>query len=291
MATDFHAPRNGYAASAVTKTPPWHSLVGWDLLFNGMTTGLFLVAAVADLVGDEAFTPAVKAAYPLALVLLAADLLFLVLDLGDPWRFHHMLRVLKPTSPMSLGTWCLTIYSLPLTVAAALSLWSTDGPALDWSRRAAVIAGLLPAVGSAVYKGVLLSTSAQPGWREARWLGCYLANSALVLGGAGLLVLCVLLGQDRAGTVMRRALVLLIALNGVPLCLLIINVRRALSRVYTPRQLVRLAVLCVGLGMLLPMALLLADGSAVSVLIAGSLLLIGGLAARFAILRLPHASR
>ena len=61
-------------------------------------------------------------AYPIALVLLFADLVCLVLDLGDPLRFHHMLRVFKPSSPMSLGTWCLTIYSLPLTVAAALSL-------------------------------------------------------------------------------------------------------------------------------------------------------------------------
>jgi Ni/Fe-hydrogenase subunit HybB-like protein len=288
MAADMQVPRNGYAAGSVTKAPPWHSLVGWDLLLNSMATGLFLVAAVADFVGDVAFTPAVKAAYPLALVLLTADLICLVLDLGDPWRFHHMLRVFKPTSPMSLGTWCLTIYSLPLTVAAALSLWPADGPALEWSRRAAVVIGLLPALGSAVYKGVLLSTSAQPGWRDARWLGAYLANSALVLGGAGLLLLCVLLGQDRAGAVMRRALVLLIALNGVPLCLLIVNVRRALSRVYSARQLVRLAVLCVGLGMLMPVALLLADGGAVSVLIAVSLLLLGSLAARFTILRLPH---
>ena len=29
-------------------------------------------------------------------------------DLGRPERFHHMLRVAKPTSPMSVGTWILT---------------------------------------------------------------------------------------------------------------------------------------------------------------------------------------
>ncbi len=289
MATDIDVPRNGYAGTAVTKTPPWHGLVACDLLFNNLTTGLFLAAAVADLISGGAYTPVAKAAYPLALVLLVADLACLVLDLGDPWRFHHMLRVVKPTSPMSLGTWCLTIYSLPLTVAAALSLWPADGPALDdWTRKAAVILGLCPALGSALYKGVLLSTNAQPGWRNARWLGGYLANSALVLGCAELLVLAVFLGQDRAATVLRPALVLLIALNVIPLGLLIANLRPILSRIYTRRQIGRLAVLSGGAGILVPMALLLADGHALSVLVAVALLVLGNLILRVAIVQLPH---
>src|SRR3954453_9690364 len=149
----------GYAGGPVTKPPAWHGLVAWDLLFNNLTTGLFLVAALAELAAPEVFTPVARAAYPLALVLLLADLVCLVLDLGDPLRFHHMLRVFKPTSPMSLGTWCLTVYSLPLTVAAALSLWPAGGLAVEWARKAAVVLGLLPALGSAMYKGVLLSTS------------------------------------------------------------------------------------------------------------------------------------
>src|SRR5436190_22853140 len=200
----------GYATGPVTKAPAWHGLVAWDLLFNNLTTGLFLVAAIGELAAPAIFTPVARVAYPVALVFLIADLLCLVLDLGDPLRFHHMLRVFKPTSPMSLGTWCLTIYSLPLTVAAALSLWPGSGPALEWARKAAVVLGLLPALGSALYKGVLLSTNAQPGWRDARWPGGYLANSALLLGCAELLALATLLGQERAGTILRAALVLLL---------------------------------------------------------------------------------
>ena len=46
--------------------------------------------------------------------------MMLVLDLGDPLRFHHMLRVFKPSSPMSLGTWSLAAYSLPLTLIVAI---------------------------------------------------------------------------------------------------------------------------------------------------------------------------
>jgi formate-dependent nitrite reductase membrane component NrfD len=120
-------------------------------LFNNLTTGLFLVAATGELAAPAVFTSVARVAYPVALVFLLADLLCLVFDLGDPRRFHHMLRVFKPSSPMSLGTWCLTIYSLPLTVAAALSLLPEGGIALEWIRKAAVVLGPLPALGSVVY--------------------------------------------------------------------------------------------------------------------------------------------
>ena len=43
-----------------------------------------------------------------ALASILASMYFLVADLGRPERFHHMLRVAKPSSPMSLGTWILT---------------------------------------------------------------------------------------------------------------------------------------------------------------------------------------
>ncbi|MBV8430538.1 MAG: polysulfide reductase NrfD [Solirubrobacterales bacterium] len=275
----------------MTKAPAWHGLVAWDLLFNNLTTGLFLGAALTDLLAPEVFTPVVKAAYPLALALLLADLACLVLDLGDPWRFHYMLRIFKPTSPMSLGTWCLTIYSLPLTVAAALSLWPSAAPALDWARKSAVVLGLLPALGSALYKGVLFSTNAQPGWRDARWLGGYLTNSAFLLGCAEMLALAALLGQERAVALLRPALVLLLALNLVPLGLLVRNLRATLFRAYTPRQLAGLAALGIGVGTLVPLALLLAGGSLLPVLAAVLFLVLGSLALRFAIIRLPHTSQ
>jgi hypothetical protein len=301
MSTDAQAQLDGagvgrfskpshYAAGPVTKAPAWHGLVAWDLLFNNLTTGLFLVAAVGELTAPEVFTPVAKAAYPLALVLLLTDLVCLVLDLGDPLRFHHMLRVFKPTSPMSLGTWCLTVYSLPLTLAAALSLFAPPGAdALEWVRKAAVVLGLLPALGSAAYKGVLLSTNAQPGWRDARWLGGYLTNSALLLGCAEMLALAAFLGHERAGDLLRPALVLLLVLNMVPLGLVARDLRPTLSRAYTPRQLGRLAALGVGVGTVVPLALLLAGGSLLLVLAAVLFLLMGSLALRFAIVRLPHA--
>jgi len=43
----------------------------------------------------------------------------LVYDLGRPSRFHHMLRVFRPTSPMNMGVWILSSVS-PSAIAAAL---------------------------------------------------------------------------------------------------------------------------------------------------------------------------
>src|SRR5947209_12047656 len=160
------APLTGYANAPVTKAPNWHGLVALDVLLNNMTTGLFLAAALAELAAPATFSSVANAAYPIALVLLVADLSCLVLDLGDPLRFHHMLRVFKPSSPMSLGTWCLTAYSLPLTGLAALDVlgwlnWlPADSQAVGLLRTALLVAGLPVAFGSMAYKGVLFSTSA-----------------------------------------------------------------------------------------------------------------------------------
>jgi Ni/Fe-hydrogenase subunit HybB-like protein len=260
-------------------------------LLNNLTTGLFLVAATSELAAPAVFTPVAKVAYPVALVLLLADLLCLVLDLGDPLRFHHMLRVFKPSSPMSLGTWCLTIYSFPLTVAAALSLLPEGWMAIEWARKVVVVLGLLPALGSAVYKGVLLSTNAQPGWRDARWLGAYLTNSALMLGCAELLTLSILTDETPAAATLRIALGVLLVLNLIPLGLLVVDLRPVLSRIYNRGRLWRLGILTLCGGTLIPLALVLVGRSPPLMLAAVTLILLGSLVIRYLLIKIPHVSR
>jgi len=291
MQTDTRAQAtgSGYATAGLTKAPAWHGLVACDTWFNGLTTGLFLGAATSELVSPEVFATLAKAAYPVAFALLVVDLVCLVLDLGDPLRFHHMLRVFKPGSPMSLGVWCLTMYSLPLTVAAAVSLVSGGGIGLEWLRRLAVVLGLLPALGSAVYKGVLFSTSAQPGWKDARWLGAYLTSAAVTLGCAELLGLAIQLGNERAAANLRPALGLLLVINAVPLCLLLAEVRTPLSRAYTPGELWLLGAVSIGLGLVIPLCLVVAGGSPL-MLGAVVVILVGSLVSRFVLVRLPHGS-
>jgi hypothetical protein len=279
----------GYENMPVTKVPGWHGIIAWDALLNGMATGLFLAAAVSELAAPGIFMRVAKVAYPVAFVLLIFDLGLLVLDLGDPLRFHHMLRVFKPSSPMSLGTWCLTIFSLPLTAAAALSLLAEVGWDFEWARILAVIVGLLPGFGSAAYKGVLLSTNAQPGWKDARWLGGYLTNSALVMGCGELLVLSAVMGQTQATAILRTAFIVLLVLNVIPLVLLFANLRPAHALLYTRDQQWRFGVL-IAAGMLIPVGLMLLKGDLLFGLVAVIVLLAESWLIRFVYVKIPHTS-
>ncbi len=290
-----------YADQTVTKAPPWHGLVAWDMLFNSLTTGTFLTAAIGDLVSPADFAAIARLAYPIALVLLLVDLGCLIGDLGDPMRFHYMLRVFKIASPMSLGTWCLTIYSFPLTVAAAISLldWPlfagvrslASAGLLAWFgpiRTLAVMLALVPAFGSAVYKGVLISTSAQPGWKEARWLGAYMTSAAPMLGSAMLLVVAGFMNQDRASGALRVCLAPLILLNLIALALLAGNLRPVLERRWTKGQIRLIAGSAIGGGLIAPLTLIpfATDPIVAAALVA--LLLAGSLLVRFVIVLLPH---
>jgi hypothetical protein len=272
----------GYAEGPITKPPSWHGLVAAELLLNGLSTGLFLVAALAELTVPVLFASVAKAAYLIALALLLIDLLLLTIDLGDPWRFHHMLRVFKPTSPMSLGVWCLTAWSLPLVLAAALGLLA-DAPAwIEVARRAAVIAALIPAFGSAIYKGVLFSTSAQPVWRDARWLGAYLATSALALGCGSLHALAVLLGEEASPLAFALFAALLIHLTAA----MLLRESLAADQKQPWFGLGNLALAAV----VIPLCVLFARHTVLHALIADGLLLVGALIVRIVIVTQPHPS-
>src|SRR5207247_8373211 len=129
----------------------------------------------------------------------------------------------------------LTIYSFFLTAIVAIEFvvavgWLPgDAGVAWWARKLAIVGGLPFAFGSAAYKGVLFSTTAQPGWKDARWLGGYLTNSAITLGCAEMLALSILIEQGPAAAILRRALVLLLLLNVVGLGLLLANVLASLA--------------------------------------------------------------
>jgi hypothetical protein len=213
----------------------------------------------------------------------------LVLDLGDPLRFHHMLRVFKPGSPMSLGTWCLTIFSLPLTAAAGLSLLAEFGWDFEWARLGAVVVGLLPGFASAAYKGVLLSTNAQPGWKDARWLGGYLTNSAILMGCGELLVLSALMGQTQATGILRTGFIVLLVVNVIPLGLLFMNLRPAHALLYTREQQWRVGAVIAALA-LIPLGVVLLKGGLLFILVAVIVLLVESWFVRFVYVKIPHTT-
>jgi Ni/Fe-hydrogenase subunit HybB-like protein len=266
----------GYADRPSVKAPNWHGLVVADILFNNLCTGLFLVAALAELAAPAKFAAVARIAFPVALGLLVLDLVCLVLDLGDPLRFHHMLRVFKVRSPMSVGTWSLVAFSLPLGLLGMMTILGF-GPGWDGVRHALAAVALVPALVAAMYKGVLFSTTAQPGWRDARWLGGYLATSAVLLGCAQLLLLALLLDQPAAIAMLRTATLALLVVNGIGLALVVKDVPR-----------LRTAGAVAGaVGMAAPLALLSWSGPA-PFAAAAVLIVAGALVIRRALVRLPH---
>jgi len=283
------SPVIGYQSRPVTKPPNWHGLVTLDMVLNNLSTGLFLVAAVGELLDPVAFRPMARLAYPLALLFLLGDLVCLVFDLGDPKRFHHMLRVWKPSSPMSFGTWVLSAYALPVTLLAIGSVFPVGGSVgLDIVRRVLLAVGVVLAVGAAAYKGVLFSTTAQRGWEEARWMGGYLINSALALGAAEMLLLVVLTGhRPEVADGLRLAARLLLLLNLIAIGLLAANVRAPLRAALGTGGIAILALLAIVVGVLLPMWLV-GSSTLVGVGAALGLMLVGAVAVRHAIVQVPH---
>src|SRR5205085_9522628 len=115
--------------------------------------------------------------------------ILLILDLGRPERFHHMLRVVKLRSPMSIGTWGLLIFGgfngLSALIQAAedglfgrASLLSRLLLALP-CRTIAFVGGMFGfLVGG--YTGVLLGVTAVPVWAKNHLLlGPLLLTSAM----------------------------------------------------------------------------------------------------------------
>ncbi|GIF00667.1 NrfD/PsrC family molybdoenzyme membrane anchor subunit [Paractinoplanes rishiriensis] len=180
-----------YYGRPIVKAAPWKHDIPAYLFTGGLAAGSSLLAAGGQATRRPAMRRAGRVA---ALGALAASGYFLVNDLGRPERFHHMLRVAKPTSPMSMGTWILTAFGVAAGAAAA----AEAAPVLPWrlARRAlppvGAAAGYLAAAVApalATYTAVLLADTATPSWHAAYpELPFVFAGSALASGaGVGLL--------------------------------------------------------------------------------------------------------
>ena len=100
--------------------PHW----GWYIVLyffcGGLAGGTYFIATLLHLVGDPRDREAVWLGYLLSFPLLLVCALLLILDLGVPHRFWHMVvqsknipePMFKPWSPISLGTWILQIFGL-----------------------------------------------------------------------------------------------------------------------------------------------------------------------------------
>ena len=172
-----------YYGRPVIKEPVWQAPdVAGYLFFGGLAGASSVLAAAAHLSGHRELARAAKVSALGAISLSAAAL---VHDLGRPARFTNMLRVFKPSSPMSVGSWLLAGYG-PVAGAAAVSELTGILPAAGTA--ATLGAGLLgPAI--ATYTAALICDTAVPSWhagyREMPYV--FVGSAASAAGGLGLL--------------------------------------------------------------------------------------------------------
>lgn len=149
---------SSYYGKPIINLPVWRErdIAGY-LFAGGLAGASSILAAGGELSGRPRLARRSKLCASLA---LAASFVALVHDLGRPERFINMLRVFKPTSPMSVGSWLLGVYG-PLNGAAMLSDVFARAPRAG--RAASLGAGLLGA-GVASYTGALIANTAVPAW-------------------------------------------------------------------------------------------------------------------------------
>jgi hypothetical protein len=133
---------------------------------GGLAGGSSLLAAGAEWTGRPHLARAAKVG---ALGAISLSTVALIHDLGRPSRFANMLRVFKPSSPMSVGSWILVAYGPAAGLAAvadASGLAARSGPIRLVGRAATGWAGLTGAA-VATYTSVLIADTAIPAWHEA----------------------------------------------------------------------------------------------------------------------------
>lgn len=188
---------NGYYGQPLLKRPHWF----WEIILyfylGGIAGGSSVIAAVASRFGADTDRPVVRAGRYVALMGALVSPVLLILDLGVWRRFHHMLRIFKTKSPMSVGSWILLGFGSFTGLAAAVQMaWDGWLGASRSARALKLFPGwFLDGMGSlfgfflAGYTGVLLTGTAVPLWAKARrYLGPLFLTSALSTAGATILL-------------------------------------------------------------------------------------------------------
>jgi formate-dependent nitrite reductase membrane component NrfD len=263
---------NGYYGRPIVKPPEWTALIPTYFWAGGLAGACAALGLVARLRKKH------RLARTMVLAAAAGSALSgfcLIADLKNPRRFANMLRVFKPTSPMSVGVYVFTAFGGSCVTAAASEV---TGIATPLGRVFETIAGLIGPVMS-VYTSVLISDTAMPAWlygRKSLPL-LFAATSASTAGAVGV----TFAPSEESGAARRLALMGAIA------------VRFALKQLHRELGSVQKEAYETGVAGLLARAAgaLNIAGTIVTArskngkgsVVGGTLLLAGGLAERFAV--------
>jgi formate-dependent nitrite reductase membrane component NrfD len=195
-----------------TAPPHWQWLIATYFVFGGIAGGCYLLAAIIDLFGRPEDRPLARLGYYTVLPCLLVSGVLLIVDLGRPERFWHLLLesktftpLFKYWSPMSIGTWALLAFGGFALLSFLGALAESGRLAWDAGRRLRTpgpIGALIAIVGAilglyvAGYTGVLLAVTNRPIWSDTPLLGALLVVSAVSLAAAFM----ILFGRARRWT-------------------------------------------------------------------------------------------
>ena len=169
--------RSEYPGRPILKPPVWTWEVPAYLFVGGLAGASALLGLAAELGGQRTLARNARLAAAGGAAVAPA---LLVSDLGRPERFVNMLRVVRPTSPMSVGSWVLAAFGGAAGLAALSDVTRRGRPL---GQAAAAAAGLLGPV-LATYTAVLVGQTSIPAWERARnRLPAMFASSAAASAG------------------------------------------------------------------------------------------------------------
>jgi hypothetical protein len=142
------------------KPPVWTWEIPLYFWFGGMAAGSSFVALGCEAVGDR---DSARIARLVSLAALMPSPPLLIADLGRPERFYNMLRIFKPRSPMSMGSWCLSAFGGLLAGAVGADLLGRPREA-----RALTAATAVTGIYLGSYTAMLLAGSTVPVWARSR---------------------------------------------------------------------------------------------------------------------------
>ena len=174
MSADSHAPYRGqtYYGQSQLKPSPFGVAVSLYIYIAGLSGSAQMLATIGDLAGGQRAQGMVRRGRLISMLATVFGPALLIWDLHTPKRFYNMLRILRRTSPMSLGSYALSGFGLASTIASlGRFVGERIGGRTRRLLRAAEIAASVPAAvagsGLSVYTAALQSATSTPYWAAA----------------------------------------------------------------------------------------------------------------------------
>jgi formate-dependent nitrite reductase membrane component NrfD len=154
-----------YYDRPVIKPPVWIWSIPAYFYAGGLAGAAMVMGLAAQLFGDRRLRSFEERCRWTGAAGGGVGTALLIWDLGRRERFLYMLRVFRPTSPMSVGSWILAL-ATPLSAGSALLTFS-KGRLYRVGQAAGIGAGVL-GLPLSCYTAVLISNTAVPLWQASR---------------------------------------------------------------------------------------------------------------------------